>query len=121
MADSKFINILKCIEELLSFFCVDVPVPTIQELTRELAEVDNWFMLGICLFIPVHKLRETAGTVQQRKVDMLDHWLITTRSASWKNVISALEQLDYIALASRLKAKYILTGEGQASPIADGE
>ena len=100
-------------------------MPTIQELITELAKVDDWYVLGTFLSVKVEKLREIkasnpTGTVQQWKVDMFDHWLASTPSASWKDVISSLERLDHFTLAAKLKAKYMLRDEGQASPSAEG-
>ena len=43
-------------------------------------------------------------------VEMLQYWLDTTPAACWQQVITNLEQVDLIALASRIKEKYHTEG-----------
>ena len=40
---------------------------------------------------------------------MLQYWLDTTMTASWKDIARALEQLNMLSLAARLKLKYLRT------------
>ena len=97
---------------LMFFFYTDTPPPTVQQLFTELSEVDDWFTFGVALGVPVRKLREIEtskpqGGVQRWKVDMFQSWLDSTPTASWEDVIKTLEHVDHVALATRLRSKYI--------------
>ena len=90
----------------------DIPPPTVQLLLAELNEVDDWFTFGVALGVTVRKLREiqtsnSQGGVQHWMVDMFQSWLDSTPTASWEDIIRALEQLDNLTLAARLRSKYI--------------
>ena len=83
-------------------------------LLEELREVDHWFMLGAFLNVPVPKLKKIAAThtqdgVERCKLEMLQYWLDTTMTASWRDIARALEQLNMLTLAARLKLKYLMT------------
>ena len=81
-------------------------------MIAELNEVDDWFTFGVALGVTVRKLREiqtsnSHGGIQRWKGDLFQSWLNVTPTASWENVIRALEQADYVALAARLRLKYV--------------
>ena len=82
-----------------------------QSLLEELKEVDDWYMFGAYLGVPVHKLKEIQsehkGIVERCKLDMLQYWLNTTMIASWSDIARALEQMDKLSLAAKLKRKYL--------------
>ena len=83
-------------------------------LLEELKEVTSWYMLGAYLNVPVHALEKIRSThthdgVERCKLEMLQYWLNTTMNASWKDVTRALEQLDMLTLAARLKSKFLWT------------
>ena len=88
---------------------------------KELNEVTDWRMLGAYLDVPVHVLDkiniEHDGVVEHCKMYMLQYWLNTTMTASWNDVARALEYLNMLTLAARLKLKYLRTSLATA---ADG-
>ena len=68
------------------------------ELLKELKEVDDWFMLGTYLNVPVFQLNKIQNAhtqlkdgVERCKLAMLQHWLNTTKTASWRDIVRALE------------------------------
>ena len=70
-----------------------------------------WFVFGIALGLPIIKLKSIEAShlkegVKRCIVEMLQYWLDTTPAACWQQVIATLEQVDLIALASRIKEKY---------------
>ena len=95
----------------LLILCVDTPLLTVAVLLEELKEVTDWRMLGAYLNVPVHVLEkikiEQGGVVEHCKMYMLQYWLNTTMTTSWKDVTRAVEQLDMLTLATRLKSKYL--------------
>ena len=83
-------------------------------LLEEIKEITSWYMLGAYLNVPVYQLNKIQSTntqdgVERCKLEMLQYWLNTTMNASWKDVIRALEQLDMLTLAARLKSKFLWT------------
>ena len=96
---------------------VDLPIPTLKELLKELKKVEKWFVFGIFLDVPVDQLEKIKSSHHQRdlercKIDMLRYWLDNNVSASWKNVVQALKQTDQLVLAATVKQTY-LCGEGE--------
>ena len=99
---------------VIFILCVDTPLLTVAELLEELKEVDDWYMMGAYLNVPVRELKKIKAThtqdgVERCKLEMLQYWLDTNMTASWKNIARALEQLNMLTLAGRLKLKYLNT------------
>ena len=91
----------------LFILCLDTPLLTVAVLLEELQEVDNWFMLGAYLNVPVSQLNKIQSThaqdgVERCKLEMLQYWLDTTMTASWKDIARSLEHLNMLSLAARL-------------------
>ena len=83
-------------------------------LLEELKEVDDWYLLGTYLNVPVHELKKIEAThtqngVERCKLEMFHYWLETTMTASWKDIARALEQLNMLTLAARLKLNHLKT------------
>ena len=51
------------------------------------------------------------------KLEMLQYWLVTTMTASIRDIARALEQLNMLTIVARLKSKYLWTSPATA---ADG-
>ena len=92
--------------------CVDVPPPTLEQLLTELKKLDDWFVFGMMLNVPVSELRKIEssnpkGSVERCKIETLQYWLDNNVNASWKEVVRALEQTDQLVLAATVKQKYL--------------
>ena len=89
----------------------DTSLLTVSLLLEELKEVTDWYMLGAYLNVPVHELKKInpQDGVERCKLEVLQFWLNTTISASWQHIARALELLDMLTLAARLKSKYLCT------------
>ena len=79
---------------------------------KELGTVTKWYEFGIALDMPVEELdsicksNPNAG-IGELKVAMFKRWLDRTRAASWNDIIHALKEVGYHALADELTLKYI--------------
>ena len=105
---------MKHVNAVFFILYVDTPLLTVAVLLKELQEVDDWYMLGAYLNVPVRELKKIKAThtqdgVDRCKLEMLQYWLDTTMTASWKDIARALEQLNMLTLAARLKLKYLRT------------
>ena len=98
---------------LCLLLCVGISFPTLQRLLEELKDVDNWFVLGIFLGVPVKQLQKIEsshrGDLERCKIDMLQYWLDNNVTPSWKDVVRALEQTNQIVLAETVKHRYLLS------------
>ena len=86
--------------------------PTIHQLTGELAGMNDWYSLGVALLVPVSKLQEIMalsplGGIARWRIDLLQHWLDSTPTASWSDIITALEKIGHRTLSARLRTKYL--------------
>ena len=74
---------------------------------------DDWITVGVLLGVPVKKLKtikldDPHGGVENWKFEMFQFWLRYKPDASWRDVVQALKQNDYISLAARVKRMYLL-------------
>jgi len=81
-------------------------------LSNELSSVvTRWCALGINLGIPLYELRKIEDNypnyVDRRMTETLSLWLRYTPSASWKDVVIALQRMGENTLAERIREKYI--------------
>ena len=120
MSDRKLANvILFCLQSQLYFstnymivLFAGITTPTIHQLTEELAGMNDWYSLGVALLVPVSKLQEIMalslqGGIARWRIDLLQYWLDSTPTASWTDIISALEKIDRRTLSTRLRSMYL--------------
>ena len=74
-------------------------------------EVDDWYSLGVALMVPPSKLEEIQKSsphegIQRWRINLLQHWLNSTPSASWRVLVMALEKIGHHTLSTRLREKY---------------
>ena len=81
-------------------------------LCRELISVSDWRSLGLNLGVRDYELdqiessnpNEGCGRWRQEAISL---WLQRTPSASWKNVVNALQEMRQYTLAERIHREYI--------------
>ena len=74
--------------------------------------MNDWYSLGVTLLVPVSKLQEIMvlspqGGIARWRIDLLQHWLDSTPTASWSDIITALEKIGHHTLSARLRTKYL--------------
>ena len=81
-----------------------------KNLSFELKRVTNWALLGINLGVPVYELtkitKDYKGRSDQQRLQMLNLWLQCTPTASWGEVVHALELMGERREAERIQRKY---------------
>ena len=119
MSEYKFFKcyfVLHLVSALLLYqlhvLCTGITTPTIHQLTEELAGMNDWYSLGVALLVPVSKLQEIMvlspeGGIARWRIDLLQHWLDSTPTASWSDIITALEKIGHHTLSARLRTKYL--------------
>ena len=101
--------------------------PVVRDLDTHLKVLVNWERFGIHLpgIEPYHTeaiRRERQTTYDLQKIALYDKWLTVCPTASWGNVIKALEEIDENRIANDLKN--IMTGSSVIpifSLLIDGE
>ena len=97
--------------------------PTVELLVKELKDVTNWYVFGATLGIPLSKLdsiKKENSDVEEQMIKMFQFWLQYKVDASWKMVIQALEQNNYIVLAATLNRNYLLSDSSNTSEKEQG-
>ena len=93
-------------------YCTGITTPTIHQLTEELAGMNDWYSLGVALLVPVSKLQEIMalspqGGIARWRIDLLQYWLDSTPTASWSDIITALEKIGHHTQSTRLRSIYL--------------
>ena len=91
--------------------------PTLQQMLKALNKLENWFVFGAILGVPVSQLKKiessySQGELERCKIDLLQYWIDNELAPTWNEVILALEQTDHLALASQIKFDYLLSASG---------
>ena len=98
---------------LLALSCVGAGTPTLQQLLDALKKLENWFLFGAMVGVPVDQLKKMELSHQKEpdrcKLEMLHYWLDNQLVPTWNEVILALEKTDQLALAARVKHDYLLS------------
>ena len=73
--------------------------------------MNDWYSLGVALRVPPSKLKEIRQSAPQEgiqywRIELLQYWLDSTPSASWRDIITALEKIGQHTLSARLREKY---------------
>lgn len=81
-----------------------------------LKDVDDWFVFGVKLGVPVKELRKIESShgreFERCKIDMLEYWLDNTVDASWNEVEQTLKKTNHLLLATEVKQKYLRSDQG---------
>ena len=89
---------------------LDVDVLNPRKLLSELKDVTNWCLLGIYLGVPIselNRIEQDYRGCERQKLQMLDRWLERTPTASWGEVVYALQQIGEIRVADCICQKHI--------------
>ena len=82
----------------------------VRSLFPELRTVSDWYQLGINLGLQKYELNRIEQDYQGNKRQMqpmLDLWLRRTPNTSWKDLVSALDEMGENRVAERIRKKYI--------------
>ena len=85
-------------------------VPKVGDLSSELKTVTDWHKLGIHLGLQAYELmqieRDHHGNERQKR-EMLDLWLRRKPDAGWRDVVSALEEMEENRVAESIRRNYV--------------
>ncbi len=85
--------------------------PTVKELCKALKRVKEWGELGINLkdmnYDVIKEIKEDEKTLEPRKMELFSRWLKLCHTASWEDVVAALESINENTIAKQVTDKYI--------------
>ena len=94
----------------------DYPVDdtfTTKNILNALKEVVDWKLLGIQLDISASKIKEIDVNNREKvadcRYDLVQFWLESDRSCSWKKLITALRSTNHLVLAETVQSTYCPT------------
>ena len=95
--------------------------PDTATLCNELASVSDWRKLGLNLGVKDYELEQiersrSAEGCDGWKRETFSLWLRCKSSASWRDVVGALQQMGENTVAEKIELKYIM-GSGRASKL----
>ena len=82
------------------------------DLVRELELIVDWYLLGICLNLKVHRLKYIEENyrhdVTHYKIEVLTLWLDNTTTTTWEAVATAVGRMGtHGKVADTIRNKYI--------------
>ena len=84
-------------------------VLNLSTILHETREVTRVFILGLELGIPDYILEgmenDFPHNLERRKAALFSHWLRTDVNASWRNIVTALQNMGEIRVSKRIAGK----------------
>ena len=84
-----------------------VPSLTLKNLSEELVDVIQWYILGIKLNLPQSILATIEANhprdIDRCRLEMLTKWLQMTPTASWSDIVQALYEMNLHSLAQKVQ------------------
>ena len=87
----------------------DSSTPTLGQLSAELRDFENWYLLGLLLNVSkdaLDSIEKSHDTNIKRCIEMLQCWIINCKDPTWEAVQEALRNIGESALAAAITRKY---------------
>ena len=84
-------------------------VPTLTQLSTELKDLENWYLLGLQLNIGKDTLDSIEGSHDndvRRCIEMVQYWIKNSENLSWGAIHEALRNIGESVLAAKIAEKY---------------
>ena len=88
---------------------VDASIPTLSQLSAELRDFENWYLLGLQLNISKNTLdsiEKLPNTKVRQCIEMIQHWINKCQNPQWGTVHEALRNIGESVLAAEIAEKY---------------
>ena len=83
--------------------------PCLSQLSAELKDFENWYLLGLQLSISTDVLdfiEKTHNTRTRQCIEMARHWINNSKNATWEAVHEALRNIGESVIAEKLAREY---------------
>ena len=87
----------------------DTSTPTLGQLSAELRDFENWYLLGLLLDVgkdALDSIKKSHDTNIERCIEMLQWWITNSKNPTWEAVQEALRNIGESALAAEIARKY---------------
>ena len=86
-------------------------LPTLSQLSAELRDFENWYLLGLQLNINKDTLDSIERTYNARArvrccIEMVQHWINNSKNPSWDTIHEALRNIGESVIAENIAVKY---------------
>ena len=104
--------------------CTDASLPTLGQLSAELRDFKNWYLLGLQLDISKDTLdfiEKTHDTRVRQCIEMVQYWIKNSKSPTWEAVHKALRNIGESVLAEEIACKYDIQPKITRHPVQSQE
>ena len=84
-------------------------VPNVTQLSTELRNVENWYLLGLQLNIGkdiLDSIEKTHDTRVRRCIEMVQHWVSNSKILTWEAVHEALRNIGESVIAAKIAGTF---------------
>ena len=88
---------------------VDASTPTLGQLSAELRDFENWYLLGLLLDVSkdaLDSIEKSHDTNIKRCIEMLQCWITNCKNPTWEAVQEALRNIGESVIAAEIARKY---------------
>ena len=106
---------------------VDASIPTLGQLSAELRDFENWYLLGLLLNVSkdaLDTIKKSHDTNNDRCIEMLQCWLTNCKNPTWEDVQEALRNIGESVIAAEITRKYDIrpsSARDEKSPALSSE
>ena len=89
--------------------CADTSLPTLSQLSAELRDFKNWYLLGLQLNIStdiLDSIEKTHDTTVRQCIEMIKHWVHNSKNPTWGVVHDGLRNIGESIIAERIAVKF---------------
>ena len=89
--------------------CTDASLPTLSQLSAELRDFKNWYLLGLQLNIStdiLDSIEKTHDTTVRQCIEMIKHWVHNSMNRTWGVVHDGLRNIGESVIAETIAVKY---------------
>ena len=101
----------------------DTSPPTLDQLSVELKDINNWYLLGLQLNISkdiLDSIEKTHDTKVRRCVETVQHWINNSSNPKWETVHEALRNIGESVIAARIAKKYHVQSSSEGTLSVQG-
>ena len=87
----------------------NISLPTLSQISAELRNFENWYLLGLQLNVDkdaLDSIEKTHDTTVRRCIEMIQYWIKNTKNPSWEAIHEALRNICESVLAAKIADKY---------------
>ena len=106
---------------------VDASIPTLGQLSAELRDFENWYLLGLLLDVnkdALDSIKKSHDTNIERCIKMLQCWITNCKNPTWETIHEALRNIGESVIAAEIARKYDIrpsSARDEKSPALSSE